>query len=167
MKFGLRIVLIFLFLVILALAVSYLIFGGTTEIVSRVTIQRSPEQVFAYISDMRNEVKWNPDVQYMEKISDGPVRVGTRFRAKWHMSDTVNVIITDLQPPYHATFENGGPVEVKLDVFLRPGGSGTNFESHFIATPHGFVRAIFPIFKSRIKSQEQENMVNLKKALEQ
>lgn len=35
-----------------------------------------------------------------------------------------------------------------------------------MATPHGFLRAIFPVVKSQIKAREKENMINLKKALE-
>ncbi|MBX2910863.1 MAG: hypothetical protein KF717_01685 [Cyclobacteriaceae bacterium] len=38
--------------------------------------------------------------------------------------------------------------------------------SSFVVTPHGFLRAIFPILKNKLKAQEGENMVNLKKALE-
>lgn len=122
--------------------------------------------VFDFISDMRNELKWNPDVLFMEKISEGAVGQGTRFRAKWDMSDTINEVITRYERPNYVTFVKGGPLEVRLELKLTPVGSETEMESRFIATPHGFIRAISPIFKAKLKSQEQENMVNLKKALE-
>jgi polyketide cyclase/dehydrase/lipid transport protein len=35
-----------------------------------VEIGRSPDEVFDYTVDMRNELKWNPDVQSMEKTAD-------------------------------------------------------------------------------------------------
>ena len=40
------------------------------------------QEVFDAFGDMRNERKWNLDVQLMEKITDGPVRFGTKFRPK-------------------------------------------------------------------------------------
>ncbi|MFZ1677918.1 MAG: hypothetical protein WAT91_11625 [Saprospiraceae bacterium] len=64
-------------------------------------------------------------------------------------------------------FVNGGPLEVTLELTLTSAGDATEMESKFIATPHGFIRAIFPIFRKKMKRQEQENMMNLKKALEQ
>jgi len=39
-----------------------------------------------------------------------------------------------------------------------------NFKT--LQQPHAFIRAIFPIFKKKMKGQEQENMVNLKKTPE-
>jgi hypothetical protein len=45
------------------------------------------EDVFAFTSDMRNELKWNPDVQDMHKVTDGPVGLGTPFAAKWKQSE--------------------------------------------------------------------------------
>jgi uncharacterized protein YndB with AHSA1/START domain len=153
-------------LVLITLGVFYFISGGPSTIVSHVTINKPRHLVFEYISDMRNELKWNPDVLYMKKTTDGPVGLGTHFRAKWHMSDTIDEQITRFQPSEGVTFENGGPLAVTLQVQLTPIDSATELEARFIATPHGFLRAIFPIMRAKLKQQEQENMVNLKKALE-
>ena len=166
MKKILRILFVLIGLVILTLSISYLVSGGPSTILSHVRIQKPSETVFDFISDMRNELIWNPDVMFMEKVSEGPVSKGTRFRAKWHMSDTLDVVIVDYERASKVTFVNGGPLEVRLEVKLKAIGSETEMESRFIATPHGFIRAIFPIFKKKMKSQEQENMVNLKKTLE-
>lgn len=51
-----------------------------------VAIRRSRSEVFDYLSDPRNELHWNPKVQLMEKLTDGPIGVGTKFRAKWSKS---------------------------------------------------------------------------------
>ena len=47
-----------------------------------VQIERSPEDVFDYLVDLRNELEWNPDVESMKKLTDGPISVGTKFLAK-------------------------------------------------------------------------------------
>ena len=154
------------FLGILVLGVFYFISDGPSTIVSRVTINKPVQVVFNYISDMRNELKWNPDVLYMQKTTAGPVGLGTHFKAKWHLSDTLDEQITKFEPVHNITFVNEGALAVTLNVHLTSVGSATQLQADFIATPHGFLRAIFPIMKGKLKQQEAENMVNLKKALE-
>lgn len=52
-----------------------------TVIINSVEIARPIEEVFDYLSDQVNELHWNPSVEAMEKLTDGPVRVGTQHPA--------------------------------------------------------------------------------------
>ena len=153
-------------LVILQLGVFYLISGHPAPIKNQVIIHRSQETVFDFIADMTNELKWNPDVQVMEKQSAGPVGLGTHFRAKWSLSPMLDVEITRFDRPHDVTFANGGPLEVKLELNVTSRNNQTELNTTFSPTPHGFLRAIFPIMKRSLIAQERENMVNLKKVLE-
>ena len=54
-------------------------------------IRRSPEDVFEFCADLRSELQWNPKVKYIEKLTDGPVDVGTRYRARWSSDTTVTL----------------------------------------------------------------------------
>ncbi|MEY2455013.1 MAG: hypothetical protein QOK06_107, partial [Acidimicrobiaceae bacterium] len=56
---------------------------------SAALIDSSPEQVFDYLSDPVNELEWNPKVEIMERLTVGPIGVGTRWRAKWSKSKVV------------------------------------------------------------------------------
>jgi hypothetical protein len=75
---------------------------------NKTVIRRSPEGVFEFCSDLRNELRWNPKVKYIEKLTDGPVGVGTRFRARW---------------------ANSGPTTVEVVRFDRPRLWETNTEA--------------------------------------
>ncbi|MBK7873749.1 MAG: hypothetical protein IPJ74_25370 [Saprospiraceae bacterium] len=108
MKTLIRVLLIFLAIIVVLLGVSYMISGGQTEIINTVQIKKPPYEVIDYIADMRNELKWNPELQYVEKKSDGPIDVGTVFSAKWHRSDTLDVTATEYYPPYWVAFANRG-----------------------------------------------------------
>jgi uncharacterized protein YndB with AHSA1/START domain len=44
------------------------------------TINRPVETVFDFIADARNEPRYNSHILQAEKISDGPIGAGTRFR---------------------------------------------------------------------------------------
>ena len=41
----------------------------TTLIENSIEIARTPEDVFDYLSDMGNEVRWNPDCVSMEQLT--------------------------------------------------------------------------------------------------
>ena len=72
-----------------------------TLIENVIEIARTPEDVFDYLSDMGNEVRWNPDCVSMEQLTDGPVGVGTRFRAKWKQGPVVFTEVTAYERPQH------------------------------------------------------------------
>ena len=48
-----------------------------------VILRCTPEEAFDYLSDLRAELGWNPSCQSMEMLTEGPIGVGTRYRAKW------------------------------------------------------------------------------------
>lgn len=162
-----RILLVLAGILVIVLCISYLINGGEHKITNNVKINRPQSEVFEIIADMRNELKWNPDVQFMEKKTEGATAIGTKFKAKWHLSDTLEVTITRFDEPGKLTFVNGGPIEVTLNVSLNSlDTSLTEMQTEFIAKPHGFARAIFPVIKVQMEKQEKLNMINLKNYIE-
>ena len=46
-------------------------------------IRRSPEDVFDYASDPAHEPEWNLRMKRLEKLTDGPVGVGARYRMEF------------------------------------------------------------------------------------
>jgi len=154
-------------LVTISLCISYLLNDGEYKIVNHVKIDKPQEEVFNFVADMRNELKWNTDVQFMEKISEGDISNSTRFKAKWHLSDTLEVSIQRYIRPSQITFVNGGTIAVTLNLTLKSlNSSETEMETEFIAKPNGLVRAIFPFLKRELEKQEKLNMVNLKNYIE-
>ena len=134
---------------------------------STVVVDRSKEDVFDFLSDMRNEMKWNPGVQSMEKLSDGPIGLGTKYLAKWKQSKEIEVECVAFERPDSWSYHNGGPVEVMFTARLTAEGERTRVEVDFDAKPHGLFVLIFPVFMLAMKRQESTNMANLKKALEE
>jgi hypothetical protein len=47
-----------------------------------ILIERPVEEVFDFVADQRNEPIYNPRMQQSEKITDGPIGVGTRFERR-------------------------------------------------------------------------------------
>jgi uncharacterized protein YndB with AHSA1/START domain len=137
-----------------------------TVIHNSVEIRCSPEDAFAYLSDLRSELEWNPGCQRMEKLTDGPVGLGTRYRGKWKGGPTVELEIIDFDPPSTWAAHNPGAVEVTFRCRLEPLADGTRLSATFDARPHGWFRLVFPLFVVMIRRQEKQNMVHLREALE-
>jgi uncharacterized protein YndB with AHSA1/START domain len=138
-----------------------------TTITNTVLIDRKPEEVFDYCVDLRNELEWNHDARSMEKLTEGPPGVGTRFLAKWKTAPRpIEVRCTTFDRPTTWTFVNGGPVTVTFTGRVRPEADATRLDVTFEAEPHGWFRLVFPVFVRVMKRQERANMANLKRALE-
>ena len=50
------------------------------EVEHSVVIDRPPGEVFAFLSDLENWSRWQPDLLESEQTSRGPMEVGTSFR---------------------------------------------------------------------------------------
>lgn len=53
--------------------------GRTAVIVAEAAIRRSPEEVFDYCADHAHEPEWNIRMRGVQKLTDGPIGVGTRY----------------------------------------------------------------------------------------
>lgn len=132
-----------------------------------IEIARSPEDVFDYLSDQGNEVQWNPDCLSMEKLTDGPVGVGTRFRAKWKQGPIVFTEVTAYDRPHSWTYENGGMISCILTATLEETASGgTRLTARGLWSGHGMARLFFPIFVRTMCKAELQVAVNARRALE-
>ena len=140
----------------------------TAVIENTVEIARSPEAVFDYLADQGNEVHWNPDCVSMQKLTEGPIGVGTRFRAKWKQGPVVETECTRFERPRMWRYENGGQISVVLTVTLEPIPSGgTRMTSHGEWTPHGWFRLVFPLFIRVMRRAERGVVANARRALEE
>ena len=52
-----------------------------THIAGEVTIDAPVDEVFDLVADERNEPRYNPRIVRAEKVSEGPIGIGSRFVA--------------------------------------------------------------------------------------
>ena len=81
-------------------------------------IERPREVVFDVVSDPRSELDWNPKVRVMEKLTEGKIGRGSRFRAKWAKSPVVELEILRFDRPEGWAYRNSGAIAVDLDITL-------------------------------------------------
>jgi hypothetical protein len=135
-------------------------------ITNSVRVRCTPEEAFDFLSDHRAELEWNPRCRAMEKLTDGPVGVGTRYRAKWKGSPHVELETVAFDRPHSWTTHNGGPLEVRFTCTVEPDPVGTRLQVEFEPTPHGPLRLVFPLLLRSLRRDELANMTHLREALE-
>jgi hypothetical protein len=127
----------------------------------------TPERAFDYCVDIRNELEWNPTAVSMEKLTDGPIGLGTTFLARWKGAPSaLEVECTEFDRPRRWVHVNGGPVAVTFTGRVEAAGDGTRLSVEFDARPAGWFRLVFPLFILMMKRQEKANMTHLRDALE-
>ena len=137
-----------------------------TVIETTVNIDRPPEDVFDYLVELSNELEWNPRVVSMEKITGGPVGVGTQYRAKWKGMGSVMMECTRYDRPRGWSYTIGGPVGTDLEISLTPRAEGTTLVSRAQPRPKGLFTLISPIVVLMTRKAIETNLENGKQALE-
>ncbi len=140
--------------------------------ISRYTVEidRSPEEVFAYLTDLKRHAEWSPKPYSVEAISDGPMRVGSRFRSVgWLPRRPQNeneIEVTALEPPSRFSFNAYDRGETfKNDFVLTARNGGTNVERIMdMPNPKGFVGVILPILFPLVVRRAIQKGMNLLKA---
>ncbi|MEX0834033.1 MAG: SRPBCC family protein [Actinomycetota bacterium] len=139
--------------------------GGTTTYTAHV--DRSPEQVFALLSDIDRHSEWSVKTFRSEKRGDGPVGVGTVYETHGWLpgqgKDHENTVtITAFEPGKRFAFDAKdprGPV-IPSDFVLTAEGGGTRVDRTMtFPKPPGFQGFMWPvIFPMLVKPAIQKNL---------
>jgi uncharacterized protein YndB with AHSA1/START domain len=142
------------------------------SIVASTEIARSPEDVFAYVTDPNRLPEWQESVVKAES-SQTPARVGTRAlvtRQLGRRELTQSAELTDLTPPTRWVVRGlDGPVRGNVSGRIEPLDDGTRSRVtiELELEGHGIGKLLLPLFVRR-KAQEEmpRNMQRLKNKLE-
>lgn len=131
------------------------------------TVARPPEVVFEYLSDLRHELDWNPNARHVEKLTDGPIRVGTRFRAQWSRTQPTEVEVIGYQPPRAwATRSIAMGIEVIASGEVHAAPGGCRYAIHLDLRPRGLARLLAPLAKLMMERGEARNMRLVRERIE-
>jgi hypothetical protein len=112
-------------------------------------LDQSPETVFDYIADIRNESEWSKDMKSAELIGDGPVGDGSVFETDYRMFGKMRIVTSEYRRPERLVFDGDGPrmgMHFVMDVAARDGGGST--VTFFIdMRPRGALRPLTPLLK--------------------
>jgi len=146
--------------------------SGRAKATCSVVVQRKPEDVFAYLADVRRHAEWSPKAYRVEGV-DGPVSLGSRFTSfGWVPKDADHrndVEVTGFEPPSRIQFTGRERGQDYLSTYvLASQGSATRVDKLLdMPKPGGFGGVVFPLVLSGfIKPATQKGMKMLKAKLE-
>jgi uncharacterized protein YndB with AHSA1/START domain len=130
-------------------------------------IHRPPEEVFEFCSDLRSELQWNPKVKYIEKLTDGPVGVGTRYRARWANSGPTAVEVVRFDRPHRwATTATARGMSIRFQGTVTDAGPGALYSAYLKLHPKGLAWLVAPLALLAMRRQDQQHMDRIREALE-
>jgi uncharacterized protein YndB with AHSA1/START domain len=134
-----------------------------------ILIERSPHDVFEFVSDLENVPKWNYAIVETRKTSDGPVRVGSTYRqvrsVPSRSEESLEVI--EVEPDRRFAVHGGlGPFEATLTYEFEGVGGMTRLTNSAELEASGIMKVVAPIASGRARAAVAANLAALKQLLE-
>ena len=136
-----------------------------------ILIKRSVQDVFDFVADERNEPSYNPRMLRVEKITPGPISVGTKFIAETKtMGRTAEMTIewTAYERPTRlASITHAPSMEIDGALSFDAVPEGTRMRWTWELEPSGLLKLMAPIIVRMGQHQEKTIWTNLKHLLEE
>jgi hypothetical protein len=123
------------------------------------------------VADERNEPRYNPRICRAEKLSPGPIRRGTRFRAEavtLGRTTGMTVEYTAYERPRRlASVIHMAAADITGVLRFDPVPDGTRMGWSWVVRPRGLYRLLTPVIAGAGRRQERKNWGGLKWFLEE
>ena len=135
-----------------------------------IVINRPVEAVFDYVADQSNEPQYNPHMVRAEKITAGPVGVGTKFRsAVASMGRTAEMLIECTGYDRRRRLDSTTAMQqadISYTLTFEPAGTGTRMRWSGQVRPKDAYRLLGPLITWMGRRQERRIWASLKHRLE-
>ncbi len=142
----------------------------TVRIEGEILIDRPVEEVFDFVADERNEPRYNPHMTRVEQTSDGPIGVGSRFRAamtSMGRSSEMLIEYTGFERPRRlASSTHMSSMDTQGGLTFDPVLGGTLMRWLWDVQPRGILKVMRPVVAWMGRRQEQRIWTSLKHLLE-
>jgi len=135
-----------------------------------IVINRPVEEVFDTVADERNEPRYNPRMLRAEKLSPGPVGLGSRFRAEMRTRPRPVVMTTEFtgyqRPRRLASTTRLATMDIQGALTFDPVTGGTRMRWSWDVAPRGLLKLMSPLVARIGARQERAIWTGLKRVLE-
>jgi carbon monoxide dehydrogenase subunit G len=135
-----------------------------------VFINRPQQEVFDFVTDLSNDSKWQSSIESVERVSDGPIGVGSTWRYVTKLLGRKNeteIQMTSYDPPRQSTVKAvGGPIPFENTHKFQKQDSGTLLTFIGQAELGGFFKIAEGLAGKQIEKQIESDAAALKKLLE-
>jgi len=135
-------------------------------------VERPPDEVFDFLADGENDRKFSPRVQEIEKVTDGPVGVGTVYRSTVKdagMKTKREFEITEFERPSRIRWAERSKNMITAAAGgydLEPADGGTRLTIFNELEGHGFGKLILPLALRAARKDADPFANRIKQAVE-
>ena len=133
-------------------------------------IERSVEDVFAYVSDQTNAVHWQAGLVEVRRLTDGPIGVGSRHtivRTFMGRRLAVENEYIAFEPGRRIAFRaTSGPMPLEASYLVEAVADGTRVTSTIAMVASGFVSLAEPLIAAGLRREMDAAFRELKRVLE-
>ncbi len=135
-------------------------------------IDRPVEEVFTYLSNPENNPQWEKAVVESTLLTNGPVRVGTKFREQVKLiGSPIELIctITEYEYPRAVAFKTDPSKKVQYEarIVFEFVGNSTRLTFKGLNQFGGFYKFLEPVMRGEMKKELDEELIKLKSLLEE
>lgn len=141
-----------------------------TKVEQTIIVSQPIEKVFAYVTDPRNNPKWQPGILDSQVTPDEPTHIGTqvtdvRSLLGRKLKLTTEVIEFELNKLLHIK-STSGPIPFRGYITFESVSGGTRVNFLAEAEPTGFFKLAENMFSSTWRKELQASFNKLKEVLE-
>jgi carbon monoxide dehydrogenase subunit G len=140
------------------------------RIEGEIAINRPVEEVVDFVADERNEPRYNPRIERVEKLTAGPIGQGTRFQAQTRivMGRPLGIAIqyTACERPRRLASIQMAATEIQGTLSFDPVAGGTRMRWSWDMQLRGLFRLLTPVIASTGRRQERATWAGLKQFME-
>ncbi len=128
-----------------------------------------PQEVFAFLSDPQKLLLWQSSLLQSEMLTEGPLRVGSRFRELRRMGPRESEIraeITDFETNRRLATRTETSPQATVRYALEPEDGGTRLHYEFGLRTAGLMRLVEPMIGSSIRKDSERDLQKLRELLE-
>jgi uncharacterized membrane protein len=130
-------------------------------------VKRPVEEVYSYVTDLRNAPQWQSWLQSVEQ--QGPTRVGIKAHqsGQWMGRKLrFDSEVTEYEPGRKFSFTASSPFPYTLSTTFAAHDGGTRIESHLVGEPGGFFKVAEPLVAKLAGQMWRSDYRRLKTLLE-
>lgn len=141
-----------------------------TKLMEQIETPLAPAAAFAYIADFANAVHWDPGVAGSERINDGPVEVGARYRLDVRLGGRIVPMeyrISVFEPSSRVVLVGrGSGVSAVDEIRFKPAGTGTRIDYTADIRLGGILRLVQPFLGGQFARLGREALDGMQRTLD-
>jgi len=132
-------------------------------------IERAPGEVFDFVADQTNAIRWQSGIAEVRRLTEGPPGVGTRHafvRTLMGKRMTGENEYTEFEPGHRVTFRTTSGPGLLASYIVEPVKAGAFLTATIELDVSGLMSIAKPLIAATLRRDVDANLVRLKEILE-